>query len=122
GNLRILSRWLRRRAGQVGWRAAVDSLRPYSHPLWQGLAVEEQQRFLRHVRPWWDVHRHRIAPDVAQTVARMVAEGRLEIVAGRIVSASDTDQGLEVSYRLRGAASIQSERFAFAFNCTGPLH
>jgi len=122
GNLRMLSRWLRRRAGQVGWRAAVDSLRPYSHPLWQGLAVDEQQRFLRHVRPWWDVHRHRIAPDVAQTLARMVAEGRLEIVAGRIISASDTDQGLEVSYRRRGAASIQSERFAYAFNCTGPLH
>src|SRR3954451_17391384 len=82
GNLRVLSRWLRRRAGQVGWRAAVDSLRPYSHPLWQGLDADEQQRFLRHVRPWWDVHRHRIAPDVAQTVARMVADGRLEIVAG----------------------------------------
>src|SRR3954469_2520486 len=99
GNLRMLSRWLRKQAAQVGWRAAVDSLRPYSHPLWQGLDADEQHRFLRHVRPWWDVHRHRIAPEVAGIVARMVAEGRLEIVAGRVVTARQADGTLEVEYR-----------------------
>ena len=122
GDLRGLWRWLRRRAGEVGWRAAVDSLRPYSHPLWQGFSAEQQRRFLRHVRPWWDVHRHRIAPDVARTVARLVGEGRLEVVAGRIVSARDSDGGLEIEYRRRGSGTSRSERFACAFNCTGPLH
>jgi len=122
GSLRALWRWLRRRGAEVGWRAAVDSLRPYSHSLWQGLSAEEQRRFMRHARPWWDVHRHRIAPEVADTVARMIAEQRLQIVAGRIVSARDADRALEVDYRRRGASSLQSERFAYAFNCTGPLH
>ena len=122
GNLRALWRWLRRRSAQVGWRAAVDGLRPYSHPLWQSFSAEEQRRFLRHARPWWDVHRHRIAPEVAQTVARMVSEGRLEVVAGRLVSAQPTDEGLEVGYRRRGSPSTQSATFAYAFNCTGPLH
>jgi uncharacterized NAD(P)/FAD-binding protein YdhS len=113
---------LRRRGAEVGWRAAVDSLRPYSHPLWQGLNPEQQRRFMRHARPWWDVHRHRIAPEVAATVARMIAEGRLEIVAGRVVTARATDDSLEVEYRKRRASSLKSERFAYAFNCTGPLH
>ena len=122
GNLRALWRWLRRRGAEVGWRAAVDSLRPYSHPLWQGLNPEQQRRFMRHARPWWDVHRHRIAPEVAATVARMVAEGRLEIVAGRVVTARAADDSIEVEYRKRRATSLQSERFAYAFNCTGPLH
>src|SRR6185295_4012590 len=122
GDLRALWRWLRHRGAEVGWRAAVDSLRPYSHPLWQGLSPDEQHRFLRHGRPWWDVHRHRIAPEVAQTVARMVAEDRLEIVAGRIVSAQPAGDALEVTYRKRGATAPQSGRFAYAFNCTGPLH
>src|SRR4029079_562146 len=45
--LRPLCRWLRRRGAEVGWRAAVDSLRPYSHPLWQSLSAEEQRRFMR---------------------------------------------------------------------------
>jgi len=122
GNLRKLWRWLRRRSAEVGWRAAVDSLRPYSHVLWQSLSGEDQRRFLRHARPWWDVHRHRIAPEVAQTIAGMVAEGRLEIAAGRIISARPVENGLEVTYRRSGRQAAQSASFAYAFNCTGPLH
>jgi len=68
------------------------------------------------------VHRHRIAPEVAGIVARMVAEGRLEIVAGRVVTARQADGTLEVEYRRRGVSSLQSARFAYVFNCTGPLH
>jgi uncharacterized NAD(P)/FAD-binding protein YdhS len=115
-------RWLRRRSAQVGWRAAVDSLRPYSHPLWQGLGEDEQRRFLRHARPWWDVHRHRIAPEVADIVARTIADGRLEVVAGRIGAAHESPDGIEVEYRRRGTRESRSETFAYAFNCTGPLH
>jgi uncharacterized NAD(P)/FAD-binding protein YdhS len=121
-SLRGLFRSLRRRSAEVGWRAAIDSLRPHSHALWQGLDQEEQRRFLRHVRPWWDVHRHRIAPEVAATVARMVAEGRLEIVAGRIVAAVELADELNVQFRRRGAETVQGASFAYAFNCTGPLH
>ena len=120
--LRGMFRWLRKRGAEVGWRAAVDSLRPHSHPLWQNFTADEQRRFLRHARPWWDVHRHRIAPEVAAIVARAVAEGRLEIVAGRILAARDTASGIEVDYRRRGASQRRTETFGFAFNCTGPLH
>jgi len=122
GSLRGLWRWLRRRSAQVGWRAAVDSLRPYSHPLWQSLDAEQQRRFLRHARPWWDVHRHRIAPEVARTVAGMIAEGRLEVVAGRIVASERDGDELRVTIRKRGASGQQILQFDYAFNCTGPLH
>ena len=120
GNVRALWRWLRRRSGEVGWRAAVDSLRPHSHALWQGLDGAQQRRFLRHARPWWDVHRHRIAPEVARQVHDRVAEGRLEIVAGRIGAIKEVDDGLEVEIRRRGG-SADTRRFALAINCTGPL-
>jgi uncharacterized NAD(P)/FAD-binding protein YdhS len=120
--LRGLFRWLRRRSAEVGWRAAVDSLRPHSHPLWQSLDEAEQRRFLRHARPWWDVHRHRIAPEVAATVHDLIADGRLEVVAGRIIAARAVEAGLEVEYRRRGAPHARAETFAYAFNCTGPLH
>lgn len=122
GSLKSLWRWLRRRSAQIGWRAAVDSLRPHTQSLWQGLGLEQQQRFLRHARPWWDVHRHRIAPEVASTLARLVAESRLEIIAGRLVSATGHEDRIDVEYKPRGAAEARDQRFAYAFNCTGPLH
>jgi uncharacterized NAD(P)/FAD-binding protein YdhS len=122
GNVRALLRWLRERASEVGWRAAIDSLRPHSQALWQSLGTEQQLRFLRHARPWWDVHRHRIAPEVAATVARLIGEDRLEVMAGRIVSATGDGEGLDVEIRRRGAGEARRMRFAYAFNCTGPLH
>ncbi|MBW0006137.1 MAG: FAD/NAD(P)-binding protein [Sphingomonas sp.] len=122
GSVIGLLRWLRRRSAEVGWRPAVDSLRPFSHVLWQGFDVDQQRRFLRHARPYWDVHRHRIAPEVGQTVARLIGGGRLEILAGRISTARETDRGLEVGYRKRAAEADQSMTFGYAFNCTGPLH
>jgi uncharacterized NAD(P)/FAD-binding protein YdhS len=122
GSVRGLFRWLRRRGAEVGWRAAVDSLRPHSHGLWQDLDLDQQQRFLRHARPWWDVHRHRIAPEVAATIARLVGEGRLRVMAGRIIAAAETEDGIAVELRRRGASAPQSMSFAYAFNCTGPLH
>ena len=122
GNVRTLWRWLRLRAAEVGWRAAVDSLRPHSQRLWRSLDGDQHRRFLRHARPWWDVHRHRIAPEVAGTVARMIGDGQLEIMAGRIVSASDREGGVDVDILRRGAAEPKRMSFAYAFNCTGPLH
>ena len=122
GSVRALARWLRRRSADVGWRAAVDSLRPHSHALWQSLDLEQQRRFLRHARPWWDVHRHRIAPEVAATVHRLVGEGRLEIIAGRILAARATSNGIEVQYRRRGTGNRREMSVAYVFNCTGPLH
>ena len=121
GDVRALWRWLRRRSAQVGWRAAIDSLRPHSQRLWQSLGADQQRRFARHARPWWDVHRHRIAPEVAQRLHDLISEGRLEIVAGRIQSVREDGDGLIVSYRRRGREKIEEGRFAYALNCTGPL-
>ena len=122
GNLRALWRWLRRRSAEVGWRAAIDSLRPHSHALWQALDVDQQRRFMRHARPWWDVHRHRIAPEVAATIHRMIATGRLEIVAGRVLAVRLGDGRVNVEIRRRGADHSSVERFDYVINCTGPLH
>jgi uncharacterized NAD(P)/FAD-binding protein YdhS len=68
------------------------------------------------------VHRSRIAPEVASTIVRLIGEGRLEVLAGRIVAARETGGALEVDIRRRGAGSLQTMSVACAFNCTGPLH
>jgi uncharacterized NAD(P)/FAD-binding protein YdhS len=93
----------------------VDSLRPVSHALWAGFSDAEKKRFLRHLRPWWDVHRHRIAPPVAERIEALRAAGKLEVVPGRIRSAAD---GSVTIYR-RGGGIVQY-RVAGVVNCTGP--
>ena len=133
GNVLPLWRWLRRRSAAVGWRAAVDGLRPHSQAIWLGLDEQQQRRFLRHARPWWDVHRHRIAPQVVERLREMVGEGRLEIIAGRVLAMRESGDGLAVEVVRRGSpltplsfgespSPARGEGlFAIAFNCTGPL-
>lgn len=121
--LRLLPlwRWLRQRSDEVGFRAAVDSLRPHSRTIWQALPDGDRRRFLRHARPWWDVHRHRIAPEIGRQLAELAADGRLEIVAGRVRRLHRHHQQLLASIVMRHSGRTGERAFAAAFNCTGPL-
>jgi uncharacterized NAD(P)/FAD-binding protein YdhS len=101
------------------WRRVFTELRSIAPSLWRGWSVAEKKRFLRHVRPFWDAHRHRVAPRVHARIERAVASGRLIIIKGRIshIEALGTD-GLRVTIRHgRGAQTLDVSR---VINCTGP--
>ena len=121
GNVLQLWRWLRRRTGQGSWRAAVDALRPHSSAIWQAFGEKEQRRFLRHAWPWWSVHRHRIATEVAARIKALVGSGQLEVVAGRVLAIRETAEGVEVEIARRGGGKVETRIFDTVVNCTGPL-
>jgi uncharacterized NAD(P)/FAD-binding protein YdhS len=66
-----------------GWRAVVDGLRPVTQEIWQALSHRDRKRFIDGPARRWEVHRHRMAPQVAARVDGLRAEGRLRISAGR---------------------------------------
>ncbi len=107
------------RAG-AEWRAVVDSIRPFSHALWRGFSWDERARFMRHVRPFWEVHRHRIAPEIAERLAQLEAAGRVRFYAGRLEGLRDTPTAAEAIFRRRGTTELVKLRVAKVINCTGP--
>ena len=107
--------WLRARGLGVDWRSAVDSLRPVSQALWASLDEATKARFARPARPWWDVHRHRIAPEAAAVIERWVGDGRLTVIAGRV---AEGESG-QIRVNRRGASAVSIEA-RLAVNCTGP--
>lgn len=114
-----LLRAVRRRAEEVGWRNAVDELRRFTQPLWRAADHAARARFLRHLRPWWDVHRHRLAPQDADRIAALVASGRLRVEAGATRSAAPDGGVLRVAWRRRrGGDGVM--RVRRTINCTGP--
>lgn len=71
GNLRQRLRQIRidvAYAAQQGlsWQVVLDAVRQQGQRIWQALSVADRQRFLRHLRHYWDVHRYRVAPQVAE--------------------------------------------------------
>ncbi len=110
---------VRARARAVGWRNAVDELRPFTSDIWRAAGPAEQARFLRHLRPFWDVHRHRLAPQVGARIEALMAQGRLEIAAGKIESVTPVADGLELIWRIRGSETRRTLAVRRAINCTG---
>lgn len=115
-----LLRHVRKRAGEIGWREAVQEMRPITQQLWSGAPLDQRRRFIRHLRPWWDVHRHRIAPAVAERIEAMQREGRLTVVAGKIRSSRMNGGTAEVQWRPRGGDDIETLRAKRIVNCSGP--
>jgi uncharacterized NAD(P)/FAD-binding protein YdhS len=102
------------------WRVAVDGVRPKTNELWQALSFSEQKRFLRHARPYWDVHRHRMAPEIASAIASLVSDQTLHILAGRIGQMQITPTSIEVSVQRRGSSHTERLAVDRVINCTGP--
>lgn len=103
---RLLSR-IRAEIGQaresgVDWRGVLDALRPMLGDIWRGLATPERARFLRHLRPFWDVHRHRTAPPSAAAIAAEIARGTLTVLAGHLLAIDDEAAHAVVTIRPRG--------------------
>jgi uncharacterized NAD(P)/FAD-binding protein YdhS len=113
-------RRVRARSEVVGWRAAVYELRTVTQDLWRAASLDERRRFLRHLRPWWDVHRHKLAPAVGATIEAMQGAGRLSIAAGRLASVQAEGDRAVVSFRARGKEEVETLRVARIVNCTGP--
>ncbi|MDV3456564.1 FAD/NAD(P)-binding protein [Sphingomonas sp. HF-S4] len=116
-----LLRGVRDRGEAVGWRNAVDELRPFTQAMWGNASEAERGRFLRHLRPWWDVHRHRLAPEVYARLMAVIDRGQLEVIAGKTLGFEERPEGIEVGFRRRGSDRAETLRAQRIVNCTGPL-
>jgi uncharacterized NAD(P)/FAD-binding protein YdhS len=105
--------------GGRGWRSVIDGLRPHSQRLWREMSLVERRRFLRHLRPWWDVHRHRAAPQVMARIAQARERGQLRIVAAKVTAMAIEEAGVVVRAQPRGRACFVEHRGARLIDCTG---
>lgn len=112
----------RRLARNGGWRGVMEGLRPITADLWTAADPAVRARFLRHLRPWWDVHRHRIPAAIARTLEALEAAGRLEVVAGRIGRIEQTGDGVRLDWSPRGGGESEPLTGAWLIDCSGPGH
>lgn len=100
------------------WRETINALRPLTPQLWGELPLRERLRFAQRLRTYWDVHRHRMAPESADYVREAIASGALSLRRGKIVAIHATPASLVVS--LGSATGDVTIDAANVINCTGP--
>jgi uncharacterized NAD(P)/FAD-binding protein YdhS len=116
--IRIEVKQIEARGGD--WRSVIDALRPEMQSLWKSMSAEEQRRFLRHLVAFWDVHRHRVAPEIHDRLERARRMGRLRLLAARITGVTEHEGGVHLVVRRRGHRSSESLFARRLINCTGP--
>lgn len=118
-----LLRWFRGRVAahiESGgdWRSVVDGIRPYTQRLWRHLPLPSKRRFLEHARAWWDVHRHRMAPEVERRIAQAIASGHLTLIAAKLSRVEHKAEGVTVFYRRRSERNVESMKASRIVDCT----
>lgn len=118
--------WLRRirreiAASGLPWQLVLDDIRLNGQRIWQQLSLDEQRRFLRHLRPWWDVHRYRIAPQVSQVLEQWLTSGQLTVSAARLGAVRAAGQQIELTLQPRRAPARQLTVDRVIIT-TGPAH
>ena len=113
-----------RQAAEQGlsWHAVIDQVRSQGHDVWRALPVAERRRIVRHLRPYWDVHRFRIAPQVEAVLDMAVEAGRLEILAASVADARIEDETIRVTLQPRHARAKVERIFDAVVITTGPAH
>jgi uncharacterized NAD(P)/FAD-binding protein YdhS len=102
------------------WRDVIGAVREHVPAIWARLASRERHRFLRHVRAFWDVHRHRLAGPVWAQLQQLRHAGDLEVHAGRILSMQSAGKRVRVGWRARGNGAPEYLLVDRVINCTGP--
>lgn len=112
----IVAAQLIRSKEQTGdWRPAIDSMRAVTDDVWQRLSPQDREEFLRTDLRKWDRLRHRMAPQSAATIARLKAEGQLDIRAGEV--AELIEHGHSATVVLKSGEQINAD---VVIDCTGP--
>lgn len=126
-NARVLDlvRWLRaeaRSAEAIGipWQSVMDALRPHVQSWWRALPRAEREVFLRHVRPFWEVHRHRMPAEIGTRLDRLRGIGQVRVIAGRIVRVTADGDGLLLNICGRAVSKEETIAAGHLINCTGP--
>lgn len=102
------------------WRDVINELRPHTPEIWRRLPTAERRRLLARVGPWWDIHRHRLAPTAYRRLRDMRQTGQAEVIAGQVLSLEEAGDGVRVTVRQRADGSERALEAAAVVNCTGP--
>ncbi|HMO84196.1 MAG TPA: FAD/NAD(P)-binding protein [Lacipirellulaceae bacterium] len=105
---------------QADWRPVVDGVRPHTAALWQHMSLGERQRFLARLRPFWEVHRHRMATGVAELFGELSDCDWVRRLAGRIVAVHAQVDEAQIVVARRSDGQVVELTASWVVNCTGP--
>lgn len=113
-----------RDARKIGrsWHAVFDALRTQGGDIWRALPVAERRRLVRHLRPYWDVHRFRVAPQIDAVITQGLERGDVRVLGGSVQAIARAGEAIAVELRPRHTGECEHLEFDACVVTTGPAH
>ncbi|OQP68649.1 FAD/NAD(P)-binding protein [Niastella populi] len=120
--LQIVNKHIKKsREQKIGWQAVVDAIRPYTQEVWHNFSYREKKKFLGRLRHIWGVARHRMPPECAEQIHRLLLRQQLFIAAGQIQSINlNASNGFDVFYHEKSTRRNVQLTTNAIINCMGP--
>jgi uncharacterized NAD(P)/FAD-binding protein YdhS len=111
-----------KKAEQQGanFRSVFDAIRPHIPDIWMSLSSKDKAIFLRHIRPFWEVHRHRIPKPSYDYLQSLIKSGRLVLMAGRIRYIEVENNDFIIHHTPKGKVLTEKINAQWIVNCIGP--
>jgi uncharacterized NAD(P)/FAD-binding protein YdhS len=112
--LRLMSQDNMRHAGD--WQVVVNTVRKHIPHLWEQLSLADKKRFLRHLVPYWNIHRHRVHSQLSDLLVMLTKKNQFQVLSGRVLHVgADYAQIKPRHTNLSTAININ-----WLINCMGP--
>jgi len=99
------------------WASIADGIRAQAAGIWSVWNAKQRRQFERHIKPYWEVIRHRVPTTVLDDLHKEIACGSVKIHAGRLRLVKKQGQG--ISLLIEGKAGLHEIQASLALNATG---
>lgn len=104
------------------WHGVIEAVRNQGQDIWRALTPDARRRIVRQLRPFWDVHRFRGAPQIDAILDAKLKDGSLTLNRARLGSVVSDASGLVVELCDPRARTIETRRFDRLIVAVGPTH
>lgn len=107
------------KASGADWQQLPPAIRPHLPALWSRASAPERSRFLRHLRPFWEISLHRAGPESSRKLALLQQQERLHQLAGRLLSLQRDGDKITVQWQPRAQTDIRTLQVDRVVNAAG---
>ncbi len=104
----------------IGEHLIIDGLRPFSQKIWQSWTLKEKRTFIKKLSRPWTALRHRIPLHIFEYMQELRLKKRLVTYKGKLTDATETEEGITVSFFNKETKQKETILVGRVINCTGP--
>ncbi len=100
------------------WQDVIDSMRAFTAKSWESLDNDHKKIFLKRLKPFWEIHRHRIPERSLTLLKSLKKQDRLHHHKGNLSKIEVSEMKMEIHFRKdNGDIVVPAD---IVINCTGP--